>query len=157
MCDYSLLTFPNRLARENEELMVYRFPSGSIGLVSPAELQPKCEARQRRSVWQAVKAFFNPVEACRVTAVCVPPGARLKLHDLSPEFQRDNHVRAEEEVKFEQLTAAVNTYRDAVCFENGRKVRLQHLPEGLRVTVTNLEGAEVSGPVPHPEFARWAA
>src|SRR5579883_2583629 len=112
--------------------MVYRFPSGSIGLVSPAELQPKCEARQRRSVWQAVKAFFNPVEACRVTAVCVPPGARLKLHDLSPEFHRDNHVRAEEEVKFEQLTAAVNTYRDAVCFENGRKVRMQHLPEAGR-------------------------
>jgi len=26
MCDYSLYEFPNRLAREREELVVYRFP-----------------------------------------------------------------------------------------------------------------------------------
>ena len=39
MCDYSLYEFPNRLAREGEELVTYRFPSGSMGLVSPVELE----------------------------------------------------------------------------------------------------------------------
>jgi hypothetical protein len=43
---------------------------------------------------------------------------------------------------FQELTQAVNTYRDGLVFENGRQIRLQQLPEGLRVTVLELAGAE---------------
>ena len=41
MCDYSLGGLPNRLAVEGEELIVHRFPTQSIGLASPADLEPK--------------------------------------------------------------------------------------------------------------------
>ena len=34
MCDYSLCGIPNRLAVESEELVVYRFSTGSIGMAS---------------------------------------------------------------------------------------------------------------------------
>ncbi len=43
---------------------------------------------------------------------------------------------------FTQITAAVNSYRDAVRFPNGREVRLQELREGQRVTVLDLSLAE---------------
>jgi len=39
MCDYSLMAVPNRLAREGEELVAHRFPTGSLGLASPADLK----------------------------------------------------------------------------------------------------------------------
>jgi len=57
MCDYSLMHYPNRLAVEGEELMAYRFPSGSIGLASPAGL---CSAQKAtpKSFWERVKNWF---------------------------------------------------------------------------------------------------
>src|SRR5579871_2371351 len=122
MCDYSLMNFPNRLAREGEDLVVRRFQTGSKGFVSLAELHPACEARARRSFWEALKAFFSPVDPFGVPAVCIPPYSRLQVHQISPEMQREYQVSSEEEVQFEQLTAAANTYRDAICFRNGRKV-----------------------------------
>jgi len=39
MCDYSLMAVPNRLAQEGEELVAHRFPTGSLGLASPADLK----------------------------------------------------------------------------------------------------------------------
>ena len=47
MCDYSLMTFPNRLANEGETLVTHKFSTGSIGFVSPMELgaaptSPQC-------------------------------------------------------------------------------------------------------------------
>ena len=33
MSDYSLMHLPNRLAIKGEDLVVYRFPSGSSGLL----------------------------------------------------------------------------------------------------------------------------
>ncbi len=43
-----------------------------------------------------------------------------------------------EEVTFTQISAAANSYRDAVRFANGREVRLQELREGQRVRVLDL-------------------
>ncbi len=48
----------------------------------------------------------------------------------------------EEEVTFTQISAAANSYRDAVRFANGREVRLQELREGQRVRVLDLSMAE---------------
>jgi hypothetical protein len=151
--------FPNRLALEGEELVLHRFSSGSKGLVSPVELQAKedAETSKRRSFWLAVKDFFSPPEPCRPTAVCVPPCARLQLHDIGPDIQIQYDVSTEEEVRFEQLSVSVNTYRDAVCFLNGRRVGLQQLPEGQRVTVLSLADAEVPEPAASEEPLRWAA
>jgi hypothetical protein len=38
MCDYSLMTIPNRLAVSGEELIVHRFEAGSVGLASAFDL-----------------------------------------------------------------------------------------------------------------------
>ena len=49
-------------------------------------------------------------------------------------------MQAREEVTFMQLSADVNTYRDALLFRNGKHVKLQELSEGQRVTVLDLGG-----------------
>jgi len=144
MCDYSLMAVPNRLAREGEGLVTYRFPTGSLGLASPADLKrlstPKAPAR--RSLWFKVREFFNPPRTEPVPAVCIPPGARLQLQDIPARLQQDLGVGAVEEVTFTQISAVVNSYRDAVRFGNGRTVRLQELREGQRARVLDLSTAE---------------
>jgi hypothetical protein len=144
MCDYSLMAVPNRLAQEGEDLVAHRFPTGSLGLASPCDLKRISEAPTpaRRSFWCALKDFFNPPKTEPVPAVCIPPGARLRLQDIPARLQHELNVGPVEDVTFTQITAAVNSYRDAVRFNNGREVRLQELREGQRVVVLDLSVAE---------------
>ncbi|HEY7393117.1 MAG TPA: hypothetical protein VH640_31645, partial [Bryobacteraceae bacterium] len=46
----------------------------------------------------------------------------------------------------EELTGAINTYRDAVHFTNDVQLRIQDLPEGLHVVVLDLGGEEMETP-----------
>lgn len=148
MCDYSLMAVPNRLAREGEELVLHRFVSGSIGLASPPDpcLATGPSSFRTRTFWSAVKDFFNPPESQSVPAVCIPPGARLMLHDIPTRIQNELGVGSDEEVTFTQISASVNSYRDAVRFSGGREVRLQELGEGQRIKVLDLSMAE--DPIP---------
>jgi hypothetical protein len=138
------MAVPNRLAQEGEELVAHRFPTGSLGLASPGDLQRLAvhAAPARRGFWCAVKEFFNPPKSEPVPAVCIPPGARLRLQDIPLRLQHDLGVGPVEDVTFTQISAVVNSYRDAVRFYNGREVRLQELREGQRVTVLDLSVAE---------------
>jgi len=158
MCDYSLMSFPNRLAREGEELLVHRFPSGSKGLASITDLYPKSGQPEKHSFWMKVKDFFRASKVSLVPAVCIPPGARLRLHEIGEEFQREYHVGSVEEAVFTQVSAAPQTYRDAICFRSGKRVRLQELPEGQQVTVLNLAADEEDVPEFsfHAELSRAA-
>ena len=144
MCDYSLMAVPNRLAQQGEDLVAHRFPTGSLGLASPGDLKRILEPAPtaHRGLWCTVKAFFNPLRTDPVPAVCIPPGARLRLQDIPVRLQHEFGVGAEEEVTFTQISAAANSYRDAVRFANGREVRLQELREGQRVRVVDLSMAE---------------
>ena len=144
MCDYSLMAVPNRLAQQGEDLVAHRFPTGSLGLALPCDLKRISEAPApaRRSFWCALKDFFNPPKTEPVPAVCIPPGARLRLQDIPARLQHEFNVGAAEDVTFTQISAAVNSYRDAVRFNNGREVRLQELREGQRVMVLDLSVAE---------------
>ena len=74
----------------------------------------------------------------RVPAVCIPPGARLVLRDIPKNLQRELGVGEIEEVQFVETTAEVNTYRDAVRFQNRRQALLQQLREGQRVKVLSI-------------------
>ncbi len=143
MCDYSLMSVPNRLAQEGEDLVAHRFPTGSLGLASPADLR-RATAPQpvQRSWWCSVKEFFNPPHVPPVPAVCIPPGSRLELQDIPVRLQRDLGVQPVEMVTFTQISPAANSYRDAVRFSNGREVRLQELREGQHVRVLDLSMAE---------------
>ena len=136
MCDYSLMSVPNRLAVAGEELVTHRFQSGSIGLAS---LQPR-----PKGFWATLKRSLNPPVTL---AVCVPPGARLILQDINAHMQREMGVGPVEEVTFTQISALDNNYRDTVRFSNGREVRLQELCDGMRVQVLDLCGGESYDPV----------
>jgi hypothetical protein len=145
MCDYSLHTYPNRLATDGEDLVVHRFGAGSLGLASPADLAPVISAGKAAggTFWSRAKGWFlghNPKWEAekRVPAVCVPPGARLVLRDISKSLQRELNIGETEEVQFVEITAEVNTYRDAVRFQNCRQALLQQLREGQRVHVLSV-------------------
>ena len=144
MCDYSLMAVPNRLAQEGEQLVTHRFPTGSLGLASPVDIArvTASASPSRKSFFTVLKEFFNPPAAAQVCAVCIPPGARLRLNSIPQRLQQAFGVGLSEEVTFTQLSEAVNTYRDAVRFGNGRELRLQELREGMAVTVLDLSAAE---------------
>jgi hypothetical protein len=150
MCDYSLHTYPNRLAADGEDLVIHRFGAGSLGIACPADLTPVISASKTAggTVWSQVKAWFQGRSRRweaekRVPAVCVPPGARLVLRDIPKNLQRELGVGEVEEVQFIQTTAEVNTYRDAVRFNNCRQALLQQLREGQRVHILSTGSEEI--------------
>ncbi len=132
MCDYSLHGIENRLAEEGEILVVHRFYSGSKGLTSPEYLKP-CE--QPKGRMRVLKRRFA---GSRVCAVCIPDGAQLLVHGISPALQQAHGLSTTETVTLRQLSANAGTYRDAVEFRNGVKIRLQELDEGQRIEVLAL-------------------
>ncbi|HEY1205235.1 MAG: hypothetical protein ABSH46_11090 [Bryobacteraceae bacterium] len=148
MCDYSLHALPNRLAVEGEELVTYRFPTSSIGLASPADLEKaNCQpggAKAGKSWWSVLKSLLNPppLRIDKIPAVCIPPGARLRMNSIPRELQKELGVGRTEEVTFVELSASAYRYRDGVRFENGRDILLQYLGEGLSVEVLSLGGCE---------------
>src|SRR5215475_11889166 len=131
MCDYSLMGVPNRLAREGEELVLYRFQTGSLGMASADDLECLAVKAGRKSFWTKVKDFFCMPDLDAVCAVCIPPGARL-------EVQERNTVKP---VVFTQTNSTPNMYRDALRFADGKTILLQKLSEGLRVKVADLSEA----------------
>jgi hypothetical protein len=141
MCDYSLMHVPNRLAADGEVLMTYKFPNGSIGLATTAEVRAarptSCQCRPGiRSLlreWLCIAPKL-PV----VCAVCIPPGARLRLYGIPEDVQRTEGVSAREEVMFTEVTMAENHYRDAVRFGNGREILLQKLGPGVGTQVLSV-------------------
>jgi len=148
MCDYSLMSIPSRLALEGEELMVHRFSTGAMGLASSADLQTKAAPPgiEPRTFWSVVKEAFSSSKTEPVRAVCIPPGARLRLPDTPERMQRELGVGQDEEVIFTQITASAYSYRDTVRFRNGREIPLQALSEGQRVRVLDLSLAEAIEP-----------
>lgn len=145
MCDYSLVEFSSRLAVDGEVLMVHRFRSGSLGLASPADCrQLEATRGEKRTFWSTLRDFLQWTEEPQIPAVCIPPGARLRLHDIPACLRKELGVAADEAVTFVQTSAAVNCHRDAVRFRTGRTLHLQELMEGQRVEVVDL-GHEASG------------
>ena len=133
MCDYSLAGLRTRLAVEGEELVLYRFPTGSLGLTSPAELE--AHPKEFRG-WQH---RFDPLKV--PCAVCIPPGARLLLRDIPEHLQKHLGVGVVENVVFTQRSAEVERHRDGLRFTNGQEILLQRLTERQRAAVLSLSSA----------------
>jgi hypothetical protein len=143
MCDYSLQGIRNRLAEQGEVLVVHRFQTGSKGLASQESMR---DAEKPQTWLAALKQLFAMhTQEC---AVCIPDGARLLLSGISPGLQRQFGLAATERVTFRQLSADAATYRDAVEFSNGVKLRLQDFEEGqiAQVLSLSLEEREVETP-----------
>jgi hypothetical protein len=148
MCDYSLMEVENRLARENDDLVVHRFERGSIGLTDyePPTVAAKDHKDAGRPIWAALKNLFfrsDPAKhQSQAIAVCVPPGARLLVADMPKDIQAQYKVGPIEEVTFTQLNAEAHRYRDAIRLRNGAEILLQSLREGQRVRVLQLSLTE---------------
>jgi len=111
------------LAIEGEQLVVHRFETGAMGL-APSSL--------------GLKHFLFPF---RTPPVCIPPGARLRLHDIPAHLQQRLGAGEVEDVLFVQQKAEAFSYRDAVRFGNGKEILLQFLRLGQRVDVLRLSSA----------------
>jgi hypothetical protein len=159
MCDYSLHSTPNRLAAEGEILVMHRFPTGSMGLASPTDLNRHKSGHPdsgvRRAWWATLSNWITEQTAvpAKVPAVCIPPGAQLTLHNIPVHLQQELGVKETEPVVFAQLSASEYRYRDGVRFANGREVLLQSLQEGQRVDVICLSLLESSVEPEHRESA----
>lgn len=148
MCDYSLMGVPNRLATEGEELVTYRFSTGTIGLAPPTEVRKAREAQPpvRTGFWGFFREMFSSPVKPSVLAVCVPPGAHLMLADIPQGYQHILDVGPTAAVTFTQISASANTHRDALRFEDGRELLLQQLDEDQRVLVLDLSSADPRAP-----------
>lgn len=118
MCDYSLCGIPNRLAVERENLIVYRFSTGSMGLASPADLNLVQQA-PGRSIWSRLKRALlrnAPAQrslARRIAGICSDAwGTAPALCGLLGDPQRN-------------VVAAV-------CIPPGAYLMLRDIPEDLR-------------------------
>src|SRR5262249_1195105 len=82
--------------------------------------------------WSRLKSWLFPPESRskKVTAVCIPPGACLRLVGVPPPLQQKLGVGPVEDVIWTELSASPYEYRDAIHFTNGRRVLLQDLHEG---------------------------
>ena len=142
MCDYSLMSLPNRLAVCGEDLVVHRFVSGAVGLACPAEV---CRANQPREpvsgFFAKLKQFLYPPDDPPCTAVCIPPGARLLVRGIPEPIQKMAGIcDTVEEVVFTQTDTI--GFRDTFHFPNGIEILVQKLTEGMRVTVLALSSEE---------------
>jgi hypothetical protein len=114
MCDYSLEHYGSRPAHEGERCVTTRFPSGTIGLASPAK-------------------FFKVS-----TPVCLNCGTALEIEGIPARMCREYGLRASEDAVFIRLDGDSHSYRDGLRFSNGTEVSLQKFPPGVGFTVKQL-------------------
>ena len=141
MCDYSLMGVPNRLACTGEELVTHRFHTGTMGLISRADLQQCLPAAG--TFWATVKDWLAGLKSKPVCAVCIPPGAQLIFREIPESLQRELKINSAELATFTQVSAQTYSHRDAVMFPNGRTLLLQRLDVGLCLQVLSLSSREV--------------
>ena len=136
MCDYSLVALRTRLAQVGEELVIYRFPTGSLGMTTPAELE--MYKPEFHGWWSSFDATQVPC------AVCIPHGSQLQLSDIPERVQQKLGVGADEEITFIQMSADVGRHRDGIRFANGQEILLQRLAEGQRGRIRSLSLRETA-------------
>jgi hypothetical protein len=146
MCDYSLMTFPNRLANEGEILVTHKFSTGSIGFVSPVDLCAPSPIRSQCvevSFWGKVRNWFaQPPSRSPIPAVCVPPGARLKVQSVPVNVRRVFRAEPGDDVIFTEITATWGQFRDGLRVQGKEEILLQSLGEGLEVQVIDLASSQ---------------
>ena len=118
MCDYSLEAFQSRPARMGEEYISNKFPSGSIGFVSPGD---------------------------RSVAICMACDSELELSHIPSGAQKQAGVSESERVTFTQVDGP--HHRDSVRFANGKVMTLQVLGAGVTAWLAPAPDAAKIGPV----------
>ena len=109
MCDYSLEMYASRPARQGEVYQTTRFPSGSIGLVSPGD---------------------------RSCAICVQYDTKLELTDIPATVRARYALGERETVTFARIETGA--YHDGLALRDGSVVSLQQIGPGVTVAVEAL-------------------
>lgn len=141
MCDYSLYVFPNRLARDGEELVSYRFSTGCTGFVGADDFSEAKGMKTWMGMGPQLQSWFLPRRHNGPTAVCIPPGAAVRMHTVERTLRQRLGLAEREDAVFIQVTADEFAYRDGLRFGNGRQILLQELGTGQRVRVRYVNGA----------------
>jgi hypothetical protein len=143
MCDYSLYLFPNRLSREGEELIAYRFSSGCIGFVSVVGISERENRRTWLATnWPQLNPWFFPRQHDGPVAVCIPPGTEMRLAHLDLRLCERLGLQETEDATFIQVSAEAFVHRDGLQFRNGKRILLQDLPTGQRVFVCSSTASQ---------------
>ena len=148
MCDYSLMAVPSRLAVCGDELVVHRFDAKSMGLAAAFDVRRAAELHKSKGFRARLKGFLLGANQA-IRTVCIPPGARVLIRDIPAQLQHEcGFMEQAEEAVFTQISAAEDTFRDAVRFQNGVVVLLQRLHQGQSVRVLDLASAEQQSAAP---------
>ena len=129
----SFVAMPSRLAAEGEQLIVHRFPGGSLGLASLTDSGRREPKITERGLWQRIRSCFQDVDdgSNTVPPVCVPSGAYLILKGIPGWIQQRYGLEDEEGALFLQ---SGNELR----FNNGVQIRLHELGPGQLVEALSL-------------------
>jgi hypothetical protein len=135
MCDYSLYAFGNRLCQEGQYLVAQRFTSGCVGFISDdeAESSDSINMPEIYRLWMTLRTWLFPRRSYGPVAVCLPPGARLRLDPVEADIRGRFDLRDQAEAVVTQATADEFQYRDGLRFENGIEILLQGVSPGQRV------------------------
>src|SRR5438132_10582050 len=108
---------PRRRAMEREELVVHRFPSGTVGLTSRSDLRA-AGLEQNRTAGKRfsgrIKDFFAAPQGPPIASICVAPGTLLIVKDIPPRLQRKWAIWSEEGAIFVWTKAAANSDCDTM-------------------------------------------
>jgi hypothetical protein len=146
MSDDSEQVFPSRLACEGELLVTHRFPTEWIGFASALDMD---EAERRRAraergtncLSEIRRWFMRHAKTRPISAVCLPPGARLRMTHIPADLRRRWLLRTVEDVRF-TVTGDLERYRDAIRFANGKMLLLQMIPERVCFMVLSMGSDE---------------
>jgi hypothetical protein len=129
-------SMPQRLAREGEILVTYRFRTGHIGLASLIEIADARRLRGRVSLWSV---WLHALELClhprHPSPVRVSPGAHLRINSVPRRIAQEFGVRPVADVTFVRLDGSGCLHRDAIRFGNGRHLLLEQFNEGVAFQV----------------------
>jgi hypothetical protein len=141
MCDHSLYSMQDRLAREGEDLTLHRFESGAMGFASTRDLVEYEISKQKESssFWGTIKDWLLlPSRTQSIPAICVTPGTSLLLTDIPGAIQESLCIEESEIVVFTELHSPAYSFRDALLLPNTTRVLLQDLPEGIHALVLSV-------------------
>lgn len=162
--DYSLIKLRNRLAAEEEELVVHRFRSGITRMVARADFEywlrrtskeanSAVETRPSLGWWESIKnywtgflTYYGFLDEGGVAgdepgpAVGIPSEALLRVFDIPPAWQEQYGLASCEDALLVELPQPI--FRRGLCFGNGVIVPLGLLPEGQKVKVLRRSWVE---------------
>lgn len=133
----------NRLVADGEQLVVQKFPSGSVGFAPAVEvLRNKLTrmAQPKGNFWQRLKRLLRngPDSSPSLPEVFVPSGTYLILRGIPSSIQQTYGLRDKEGAVLEGSAAEVSACRGVLRFNNGSQIPIQELRSGQRVEVLSL-------------------